>query len=54
MEHPYKQFENSQLWKILSAGIEDLVRNEDIVEKTARNYIVGYLCKILDDQKHLK
>jgi hypothetical protein len=45
--HPYVQYENEAIWKVLSKGINDLVSNGDLEEKTARSYIVGYLCKLL-------
>lgn len=48
-EHPYLLYENTQTWKLLSGAIEDLVKNSDLIERTNRAYIVGYLCKILDE-----
>jgi hypothetical protein len=44
-EHPYKQFESHPYWKRIEKGISDLVENQDLKERTARPYIVGYLCK---------
>jgi len=46
-EYPYKQYEAESIWAIIDRGISDLVENGDMEEKTARRYIVGYLCKIL-------
>jgi hypothetical protein len=46
-EHPYKKYESHRFWKKLKKGISDLVENQDLVEREARSYIVGYLCKIL-------
>src|SRR6266545_3879574 len=34
--HPYKQFEKEQVWRVLDRGIRDLVKNGDLEEKTAR------------------
>ncbi len=45
--HPYKEFEKTRLWKALNKGIRDLVANHDLKEITSREYIVGYLCKVL-------
>ena len=45
--HPYKEFEKTGLWKALSKGIRDLVENQDLKEIERREYIVGYLCKVL-------
>jgi hypothetical protein len=47
LPHPYKGFEGTRLWKAVNKGIGDLVENQDLNEKTQREYIVGYLCKIL-------
>jgi hypothetical protein len=49
MTHPYKQFEGTPLWEVILKGIDDLVGNNDLEEKTARENIVGYLCKLLSE-----
>ncbi|MEH7505083.1 hypothetical protein V7152_24240 [Neobacillus drentensis] len=51
MSHPYKQFENTSLWKTINKAIEDLVENDDIEEKTQREKIVGYICKLINESK---
>jgi hypothetical protein len=51
--HPYKEFEGKRLWKAINKGISDLVENQDLKEITEREYIVGYLCKILTRRKKL-
>ncbi len=40
-------YENTELWKALEKGIRDLVENQDLKEIENRDYIVGYLCKVL-------
>jgi hypothetical protein len=45
--YPYAEYETDPLWKIVDKGIGDLVLNLDLVEKTDRKYIVGYLCKLI-------
>jgi hypothetical protein len=45
MPHPYIKLEGTPLWNALELAIKDLVLNKDIVESTARPYIVGYLCQ---------
>ena len=47
--HPYKKFENTPLWAVINNGIDDLVENNDIEESTQRDYIVGYLCKLISE-----
>jgi len=43
----YKQYENLPIWQILSHAIHDLVDNGNMEERTAHEYIVGYLCERL-------
>ncbi|KWZ81049.1 MAG: hypothetical protein LKH78_08105 [Weizmannia coagulans] len=48
--HPYEEYENTDLWHTIWMAIDDLVKNQDLKERTPRAYIVGYLCeKILKD-----
>jgi hypothetical protein len=49
--HPYKGFEKTGLWEALNKGIQDLVGNQDLKEIARREYIVGYLCKVLTQRK---
>lgn len=49
MSHPYEQFEGTPLWEAINKGIDDLVENNDIEETTRREYIVGYLCKLINE-----
>jgi len=43
MAHPYVELEGTPIWIAVASAIDDLVQNDDLVERTARNYIVGYL-----------
>jgi hypothetical protein len=45
MAHPYIEFEGTPLWAAVESAINDLARNGDLVETTARSYIVGHLCQ---------
>ncbi|WP_200961611.1 hypothetical protein [Paenibacillus sp. Soil522] len=49
MSHPYEQFEGTSLWEVINKGINDLVVNNDLEEITQREYIVGYLCKLINE-----
>ncbi|MCP3765021.1 hypothetical protein NLX67_22190 [Domibacillus sp. A3M-37] len=49
MSYPYEQFEGTPLWEAINKGIDDLVENNDIEETTRREYIVGYLCKLINE-----
>ncbi len=45
--HPYENYESHRYRKLLNKGISDLAKNQDLTERAARPYIVGYLCKLL-------
>jgi len=47
MEHPYKEFEGLVLWQSIDKAIKELEGNNDIQLTTARELVVGYLCKSL-------
>jgi hypothetical protein len=44
---PYEDFRGTELWRVVEQTIKDIVENDDLVEKTRRDYIVGYICKKL-------
>ena len=51
--HPYVDYETDPLWPLIEHGIDDLVKNHDLIEQTGRDHIVGFLCKaILKGQKN--
>lgn len=54
MNHPYQQQESHPAWAVLNRALDDLVRNGDLDEKTARAYITGYLVKVLSDHRLLQ
>lgn len=51
---PYEKYINMELWKTIDDAINDLALNNDIVEKTPRRYITGYLCEKICKNKNLK
>jgi hypothetical protein len=42
---PYELYRGTKVWLNVEKAIHDLVENRDIVETTSRDYIVGYICK---------
>jgi len=42
--NPYVEEENTQQWRSVNKAIGDLVQNKDLIERTPREYIVGYIC----------
>jgi len=51
VSHPYEVFEADPLWQVVSNAIRDLVKNGDVSERTAREYIVGYIIKNIRDSE---
>ncbi len=52
MKHLYEKYEDAPLWNIISKAIADLVENQDLVETTRHEYIVGYIVqKLLDNHE---
>jgi hypothetical protein len=49
LEHPYKKLENTELWKAVEKAITNLESNQDLKFTTRREYIVGYICKQLEE-----
>jgi hypothetical protein len=49
--HPYQKYEASTLWRIVSKAVNELARNRDLTETTRHEYIVGYICKSIEDAK---
>jgi hypothetical protein len=47
--HPHVDYEADQLWPLIQKGIDDLVKNQDLIEQLDRSYIVGYLCKVISN-----
>ena len=47
MAHPYNEHEGTALWSAIDKEVASLEKNGDIELRTAREYIVGSLCKRL-------
>ncbi|HEX3322242.1 MAG TPA: hypothetical protein VHR84_16165 [Terriglobales bacterium] len=50
-KHPYTRWERTQLWKVIDKAVCDLVQNRDLVEDEYHEYIVGYICKIIETRR---
>jgi hypothetical protein len=46
-QHPYIKFEGGVLWRAIEKQIAALVKNGDLKELTAREYIVGSICQAI-------
>jgi hypothetical protein len=49
-DHPYVEFEQTELWRRLEKAIQQLSDNNDIKLQTDQRYIIGYLAKSLSEQ----
>jgi len=47
-KHPYIEFENTLLWRVVEEAILNLEKNQDLKLTTAQPYIIGYICQQLD------
>lgn len=48
---PYDVFRGAEIWNVVDKAISDLVKNNDLIENTRRDYIVGYICQKLQELK---
>lgn len=53
-DHPYKKYEDTELWANIKQSIKDLEKNQDLSLIEWHEYIVGYICKQLDEAKLIK
>jgi hypothetical protein len=53
IKNPYEDYEKTIGWKAVDKAINDLVKNNDLEEYTAREYVVGYIVKSLIEAKVL-
>lgn len=51
-DYPYQKYEIIDNWKVIERAVSDLVKNGDLIAQTDRKYVVGYICKLLDDEKN--
>ena len=52
-KHPYTRWEGTPLWRVVEKAVCDLVQNHDLVEDEYHEYIVGYICKIIERRKRV-
>ncbi len=44
-KHPYMDYENTPLWKVVNKSLAEFEENQDIKLFTPREYVIGYVCK---------
>ena len=42
--HPYRQFEDTNNWRIIESSLNELIINNDIELLTPKEYVIGYIC----------
>ncbi len=47
IKHPYKDFEKTKIWELIDKSIDDLIKNQDIELTTRKEYVIGYISKII-------
>ena len=52
--HPYARYQGLPEWENIDKAISQLISNNDLIEKTSRPYIIGYIIKALDKGGLLK
>jgi hypothetical protein len=52
--HPYKIYEGTPAWESLKKALMDLDQNQDIDLTEWYQYIIGYLCKQLEQDNVIK
>lgn len=51
MKHPYKDYEKTDEWQSIKLAIHNLIENNDIELLTREEYVIGFICKILFQNK---
>lgn len=49
MSHLYEKYEGTNMWKTIKDALSQLQVNNDIEIMTREEYVVGFLCKALDE-----
>ena len=52
-KHPYIEYENTPIWIVIDKAIYELEENQDVKLSTAREYVIGYICKQIKSSKEL-
>ena len=44
---PYAELKNFKCWNVIEVAINNLIKNNDLIEQTSREYIVGYIVQCI-------
>lgn len=53
-DNPYSKYEETVLWRAVEDAILNLEENQDLEITTASVYVIGYICKRLEDNGIIK
>ena len=51
--HPYTKYESLNIWRSVRQELNELIANNDLELTTAPEYVIGSLCKALDEAGQL-
>lgn len=54
IESPYKHLSSLEAWKVIKDALKKLENNQDIRISTKDEYVIGYLVKMLLENKLIK
>ncbi|MEM7382779.1 MAG: hypothetical protein AAF400_00375 [Bacteroidota bacterium] len=49
-KHPYLEYEESSLWRAVQHALNELIENQDLVLQTREEYVIGYICQIVEQR----
>lgn len=52
-KHPYIEYENTPMWNLIDKTISELEENHDIKLSTAKEYVIGYICKQIESSEEI-
>ena len=47
MSHPFHEYKDTALWRVVAAAVAELEATREIAVATAPDYVVGYICQQL-------
>jgi hypothetical protein len=51
VQFPYEEFRNTKTWTSVSDAVVELEKNNDLHINTNLDYVVGFICKVLESKK---
>ena len=45
MTHPFEEYKDTPLWRVVAAAVAELETTREIAVATAPDYVIGYRCR---------